>query len=93
MGWFTEQIKQREESDQNLLEDSFFRMASAVMDKWDADRLADERLIAKEAMDGILKFYHQKPVEIPENIKDAKRSAGICASSNGSDDPGRGIGG
>ena len=32
MGWFTEQIKQRTENDQNVLEDSFFRMASVVMD-------------------------------------------------------------
>ena len=70
MGWFTEQIRQRAENDQNVLEDSFFRMASVVMDKWDANRLEDERLIAKEAIDDILKFYHQKPVEIPDTIRD-----------------------
>ena len=71
MGWFSEQIRQREESDQNVLEDSFFCMASVVMDKWDAERLEDERLIAREAIGEILKFYHQKPVEIPEDITDA----------------------
>ena len=70
MGWFTEQIRQRTENDQNVLEDSFFRMASVVMYKWDANRLEDERLIAKEAIDDILKFYHQKPVEIPDTIRD-----------------------
>ncbi len=70
MGWFDEQIRQRMESDQNILEDSFFRMASVVMDKWDADRLADDRLIAKEAIDDVLKYYREKPVEIPENIRD-----------------------
>jgi NHLM bacteriocin system ABC transporter ATP-binding protein len=70
MGWFTEQIRQRTENDQNVLEDSFFRMASVVMDKWDANRLEDKRQIAKEAIDEILRFYHQKPVEIPEQIKD-----------------------
>ena len=70
MGWFTEQIRQRAENDQNVLEDSFFRMASVVMDKWDANRLEDKRQIAKEAIDEILRFYHQKPVEIPEQIKD-----------------------
>ncbi len=70
MGWFTEQIRQRTENDQNVLEDSFFRMASVVMDKWDANRLEAERLIAKEAIDDILKFYHQKPVEIPDTIRD-----------------------
>lgn len=70
MGWFNEQIKQRIDSDQNVLEDSFFRMASVVMDKWNADRLEDSRLIAKEAIDEVLKYYHEKPVEIPENITD-----------------------
>ena len=68
MGWFDEQIRQREESDQNILEDSFFRMASVVMDKWNAERMADERVIAKEAIDQVLKYFHEKPVEIPDNI-------------------------
>jgi len=70
LGWFNEQIKQRMESDQNVLEDSFFRMASVVMDKWNAERLADGRLIAKEAIDEVLKYYREKPVDIPEHITD-----------------------
>ncbi len=70
MGWFNEQIRQRMDNDQNVLEDSFFRMASVVMNKWDAERLADDRLISKEAIDDVLKYYHQKPVEIPESIHD-----------------------
>lgn len=61
------------ESDQNILEDSFFRMASVVMDKWDAERLADDRLIAKEAIDEVLKYYRHKPVDIPENITDVTK--------------------
>ena len=32
--------------------------------------LEDERLAAKEALDDILKYYHYKPVEVPENIRD-----------------------
>ncbi len=71
MGWFDEQIRQREKSDQDILEDSFFRIAGVIMDKWSADRLEDERLIVREALDEILKYYHCKPVEIPENITDA----------------------
>ena len=72
MGWFNEQIRQRAESDQNILEDSFFRMAGVVMDKWNANRLEDERLIAREALDEVLKYYHHKPVEVPENITDVQ---------------------
>ncbi|MBQ6563000.1 MAG: NHLP bacteriocin export ABC transporter permease/ATPase subunit [Clostridia bacterium] len=70
MGWFDEQIRQRQQSDQEVLEDSFFRMASVVMDKWDSERAADKRLIVKEALDDILKYYHHKPGEIPESITD-----------------------
>ena len=61
------------ESDQTMLEDSFFRMASVVMDKWDKERIGDERLIAKEALDEVLKYYHIKPVEVPENITDSSK--------------------
>ena len=57
MGWFDEQIKQRMQSDQEILEDAFFRMASVVLDKWSSDRIEDGRLIAKEALDDILKSY------------------------------------
>ena len=70
MGWFSEQIQQRMESDQNVLEDSFLRMASVVMDKWSADRLEDELLISREALGDILKYYHHKAADIPEDMTD-----------------------
>ena len=70
MGWFDEQIRQRMENDQSVLEDSFFRMASVVLDKWSTDRVEDQRLIVREALDEILKYYHLKPAEIPEEIRD-----------------------
>ena len=68
MGWFSEQIRQRAENDRNVLEDSFFRMASAVMDKWSTERMEDERLITREAIDDILKYYRHKPADIPESM-------------------------
>ena len=58
------------QSDQEMLEDSFVRMASVVMNKWQAERLEDDRTIVKEALDDILKYYRQKPVEVPEDIRD-----------------------
>ena len=51
MGWFDKQIRERMASDQNALEDSFFQMASVVMDKWSADKFENDRLIAKESLD------------------------------------------
>ena len=70
MGWFNEQIQQRMQSDQETLEDSFFRMASVVLDKWNTEHLMDERIQAREAIDDILKYYREKPAEIPETITD-----------------------
>ena len=47
MGWFDEQIRQRKESDQDIFEDSIFRMASVVLGKRGAGLLNNERLITK----------------------------------------------
>ena len=68
MGWFDEQIRQRTESDQNVLEDSFFRMASAVLDKWGAEHLEDDLMISRQAVDDILKYYHCATAEIPDDL-------------------------
>ena len=75
MGWFDEQIKQRMHSDEEILEDSFFRMAGAVLDRRSEERMNDARLddnrtIAREALDEILRYYHRKPTEIPEQIQE-----------------------
>ena len=71
MGWFDEQIRQREQSDQEILEDSFFRIAGAIMDKWSADRPENDRPVVGEALNEILRYYRCKPVAIPESVTDA----------------------
>ena len=70
MGWFDEQIKQRTQSDQDVLEDSFFRMASVVMDKWNVERLEDERLVTRQAIDDILQRPGGYQARLTENGKD-----------------------
>lgn len=70
MSWFDEQIRQRMESDQEQLEDTFFRMASVVLDRWGEKQLNDEMVISQDALNDILKYYHEKLVEIPEDITD-----------------------
>lgn len=70
MGWFDEQIKQRKQSDNDVFADSFVNIAGAVMGSRVSTALNDERQIAKNAFDEILKFYHVKTREIPDNIKD-----------------------
>ncbi|MBQ9249825.1 MAG: NHLP bacteriocin export ABC transporter permease/ATPase subunit [Oscillospiraceae bacterium] len=83
MGWFDEQIRQRKLSDQEILEDSLFRMASAVLGKQRAGLLDDERIVAKAAMDEILKYYHYKPTEIPNDIRDFDEQLEYCLRPHG----------
>ena len=70
MGWFDEQIRERMKSDQEILEDSFLQIVGSVMGNRTASQLASEQLVAKEALDDVLKYYHYKPVEVPESIRD-----------------------
>lgn len=70
MGWFDEQIKQRKQNDNAVFADSFVNIAGAVMGSRVSAALNDERQIAKNAFDEILKFYHVKTREIPDNIKE-----------------------
>ncbi|MCM1023708.1 MAG: NHLP bacteriocin export ABC transporter permease/ATPase subunit [Prevotella sp.] len=70
MGWFDEQIKQRRQSDNDAFADSFVNIAGAVMGSRVSAALNDERRRLKNAFDEILKYYHVRTREIPDNIKD-----------------------
>ena len=83
MGWFDEQIRQRKLSDQEIMEDSLFRMASVVLGRQRAGVLSDERIVTKAAIDEILKFYHYKPVEIPDNVKGLDEQLEFCLRPHG----------
>lgn len=70
MGWFDEQIRQRMCSDDEMLEDSLVGIAGAVLGTRISAAMKDDRIRAKCAIEEILKFYHVKPSEIPEDVKD-----------------------
>ncbi len=70
MGWFDEQIRERIKSDDDSFSDAFVTMSSLVMGERITRILNEDRINAKTAIDEILKFYHVKSVELPENIKD-----------------------
>ncbi len=78
MGWFENQIEERRNADQQLLEDSFVKIAGIVLGTQDAERIGDERIITKNAIDEILKYYHYKPVEIPEEVTDPEEQLDYC---------------
>ena len=69
MGWFDEQIKQRKQSDDQLFEEAFVRIADAVLGtKMSAAYLSDEARASGEIGE-ILKYYKIKPREVPDSIK------------------------
>ena len=83
MGWFDEQIRQRKQNDQDVFEESIFRMAAVVLGKSKAGALDDERILTKAAIDDILKYYHAKPVDIPDSIRDADEALEYCLRPHG----------
>ena len=70
MGWFDEQIRARKDADQAVFEDSFQQMAGAVMGRRMTQALNDDRQVTTDAIGEILKFYHVKPQEVPDTIRD-----------------------
>ena len=78
MGHFENQIEERREAEQQLLEDSFVKIAGIVMGHRTAERLSDERIVTKGAIDEIFKYYHYKPVEVPESITKPSEQLDYC---------------
>ncbi len=83
MGWFENQIEERRTADQQLLEDSFVKIAGVVLGQRTAQRIGDERIVTKGAIDEILKYYHCKPVEVPEEIKTAEEQLDFSLRPHG----------
>ena len=83
MGWFENQIEERRAADQQLLEDSFVKVAGVVLGKRTAEKISDERFVTKNAIDEILKYYHCKPVEIPDTIRTTEEQLDYCLRPHG----------
>ncbi|MBO4396144.1 MAG: ATP-binding cassette domain-containing protein [Eubacterium sp.] len=78
MSWFDDQIREKKELDEELVEESLISVAASVLGKKGTRELSDERTLAKGAIDEIMKCYHFKPVPFPENVKDADEGIEQC---------------
>ena len=83
MGWFENQIEERRLSDQQKLEESFLRVAGVVLGARDAERMQDARIVTKNAIDEILKYYHFKSADVPESITDVTEQLDYCLRPHG----------
>lgn len=71
MGWFDEQIKQKIIKDDEAFSDALMEMSSVITGREGfAFARQDDRMAAIEAVHEILKFYHVKPQEIPDSLKE-----------------------
>ena len=83
MSWFDDQIRLRKQKDQEVFEDSMFRMASAVLGKRGAGSLRDAHIVTKAAIDEILKYYHIKPAELPDELRDTEEQLEFALRPHG----------
>ncbi|MDD4368205.1 MAG: ATP-binding cassette domain-containing protein [Oscillospiraceae bacterium] len=72
MGWFDEQIKLRKKNDEEVFAESFLNLADAVMGTRLSDTFQNDWQAAKGAIDEILKFYHAKSREMPDDIRETE---------------------
>ena len=72
MGWFDEQIRQRKISDNQMLEDSFSNIASAIFQKKVLSN-DDNFVYTKDAIEQILKYYGCKNVSLEDNTNDINK--------------------
>lgn len=70
MGWFDEQIRARKKNDDDAFSESFVNMAAAITNKKGDAAFGNDRAVTKDAIEEILKYYHIKSCEIPDNISD-----------------------
>ncbi len=69
MSWFDEQIKQRKRVDDAVFADAFVNIAGSVMGRKVQTALSDNMQVTKDAVDEILKYYHIKVQDVPDEIK------------------------
>ena len=67
MSWFDEQIRQRKAEDDQVFREALMDAAGSVMGETVFSK--DDRALTGSALERILRFYHLKYNEAPENIK------------------------
>lgn len=70
MGLYEEQIRQRMKIDEDSFQTAFVRMVSVIMGEKVMAAMNSNWQVTKNAVDEILKYYHYKPQDVPENLTD-----------------------
>lgn len=70
MGWFSEQIEQRKKQDKEVFEDSFIRLAGAVIGDDEAAKLGGKDPDIRDALKAVMRWFGVKERDIPLGITD-----------------------
>ncbi len=76
MGWFDEQIRQRQKSDQEVFENSIYNVMSSINSKY-GETMEDMRFVAQKAIEEIIKYFGFRPKETIDDLKEAVKVYGI----------------
>ena len=82
MGWFDEQLRQRNHIDQEEFEESMLQMAASLIGKRET-ALDDPDELTLDAVNEILKYYKLKPVEVPDSLEGADEQMRYCLHKYG----------
>lgn len=83
MGWFENQIEDRRNADQHMLDESYFKLTDVLMGERTVQRMRDERIATRSTIDEILKYFHYQPVEIPDSITSPTEQLEYCLKPYG----------
>ena len=78
-----QQIKDRREADERILEESLMKVAGVVVGERTAERVIDEHLAANNAIERIMKHLRYKPVAVPETVTDIYDQLEYCLRPHG----------
>lgn len=74
MGRLKSRIEEKQKNDQELLEDSYLRIADAVLGRGFSEKSFNRRDITKNVIDEILGCFHFRPVDVPQTVKSAEEA-------------------
>ena len=83
MGWFEEQIRQKIEVQRRDLDDALMEMAEIVVSDREMIQYNDERIVVKNAVQELLRFYHMKEIQIPESVTGTEQILDYVCSTAG----------
>ena len=83
MGWFNEQIRQRKLTDDQVLEETFMKISDAVTGERLSKIFADNRIQTQSAIEEIVRYYHGKFVEPPEEMVNVNEQLEYICRPNG----------